>query len=187
MYGTLLFLSTCLAFTHSLNVTASRQTDVLELQQNLRMLEQRLQALEAMNNSSAKLTQQSVGFTACLSSSTAVTIGHLQPIKFDHVITNEANGFDPRHGTFRAPVSGLYHFSMTIYSVKSHSLRIQMVKDGTELIHTYEGGSDYLSSTTDVNVRLSAGQTVWCRNSQTANQLVNANGYSCFSGHLISS
>ncbi|XP_061190967.1 complement C1q and tumor necrosis factor-related protein 9A-like [Saccostrea echinata] len=151
------------------------------------MLEQRVQGLEAMNNTLAKLIQQTVGFTACLSSPSAVNIGYQQPIKFNHVITNDGNGFDPRHGTFRAPVSGLYHFSMTIYSVKSHPIRIQMVKDGTELIRTYEGGSDYLSSTTDVNVRLSAGQTVWCRNSQTANALINFGGYSCFSGHQISS
>ncbi|XP_061190689.1 complement C1q tumor necrosis factor-related protein 6-like [Saccostrea echinata] len=137
-------------------------------------------------DSSAKLPQHGIGFTACLSSSSGVNIGYLQTIEFDNVITNDGNGFDSRHGVFRAPVSGLYHFSMTISSTKSHPMVIHMVKDGNELIHSYLGDSDYLSSTQDVNVRLNAGQDVWCRNSQNYNALINAANYSCFSGHLIS-
>ncbi|XP_062610539.1 complement C1q tumor necrosis factor-related protein 6-like [Saccostrea cucullata] len=186
MNGILLFLFTFNSLACSLNVSTSGQTEVVELRRELRMMEQRLQALEAKCNSSAQLQQQRIGFTACLSSSSGVSVGFHQTIPFDNVITNNGNGFDSRHGAFRAPVSGLYHFSITIYSTKTNPMLIQMVKDGVELIHTYVGDSDYLSSSKDVIVWLNAGQDVWCRNRNRPNAVIMADNNSCFSGHLIS-
>lgn len=46
---------------------------------------------------------------------------HLIDIKFDKVITNIGNGFDPHTSHFTAPLNGTYHFAMSYLSNKDYA------------------------------------------------------------------
>ena len=45
-----------------------------------------------------------------------------QPLVFDQVTTNVGAAYDDRHGTFRAPISGIYQFSFTALQVTQNAL-----------------------------------------------------------------
>lgn len=128
---------------------------------------------------------QPVAFTASLTKDTS--IGILQTIIYDHVITNVGNTYDPRHGIFRAPVKGLYHMSLTSISMVDNAIFLEMVKDGQRLIHSYSGSRDYHSSSASVNVVLEAGSDIWCRHYRDSNAvIINAqDSGTCFSGFLL--
>lgn len=115
------------------------------------------------------------------------SIGILQTIIYDHVITNVGNTYDPRHGIFRAPVKGLYHMSLTSISMVDNAIFVEMVKDGQRLIHSYSGSRDYHSSSASVNVVLEAGSDIWCRHYRDSNAVtINAqDSGTCFSGFLL--
>lgn len=131
--------------------------------------------------------KQTVAFSACLGSS-GRTFGPHQPIEFDSVLLNEGRSYDPRHGVFRAPVGGFYHFAVNFLSAPPGASYIEIVKDGNQLVYSYASGDNYNLGSTQVNIRLEAGQDVWCRNAYTSGTIsLNPNGkYSCFSGHIIS-
>lgn len=131
--------------------------------------------------------KQTVAFSACLGSSGS-TFGPHQPIEFDSVLLNEGRAYDPRHGVFRAPVGGFYHFAVNFLSAPPGASYIEIVKDGNQLVYSYASGDNYNLGSTQVNIRLEAGQDVWCRNAYTSGTIsLNSDGkYSCFSGHIIS-
>lgn len=131
--------------------------------------------------------RQTIAFSACLGSS-GRTIGPHQLIEFDSVLLNEGGAYDPRHGIFRAPVTGVYHFDLTFLSSPPGSTYIEIVRDGNQLVYTYAAGDGYNVGSTQVNIRLEAGQDVWCRNVYTSGttNLHQQGKYSCFSGHIIS-
>lgn len=138
-----------------------------------------------MNSSLNK--RQTIAFSACLGSS-GRTIGPHQLIEFDSVLLNEGRAYDPRHGIFRAPVTGVYHFDLTFLSSPPGSTYIEIVRDGNQLVYTYAAGDGYNVGSTQVNIKLEAGQDVWCRNVYTfgTTNLHQQGKYSCFSGHIIS-
>lgn len=126
-----------------------------------------------------------MGFTACLTRDKS--LGILQTIIYDNVITNVGNTYDSRHGIFRAPVKGLYHMTLTSISYYGSELFVEMVKDGQRITHTYSGSKDFQSSSSSVNVVLEAGNDVWCRRYQGASTVTINAQYSgtCFSGFLL--
>lgn len=131
--------------------------------------------------------RQSVAFSACLGSS-GRTLGPHQPVEFDSVLLNEGGAYDPLHGTFRAPVSGDYHFAVTFVNSPPVGSWIEIVRDGNQLVYTYADGTDHNVGSTQVNIRLEAGQDVWCRNAYVSGTITlhSSGKYSCFSGHIIS-
>lgn len=126
-----------------------------------------------------------MGFTACLTRDKS--LGILQTIIYDNVITNVDNTYDSRHGIFRAPVKGLYHMTLTSISYYGSELFVEMVKDGQRITHTYSGSKDFQSSSASVNVVLEAGNDVWCRRYQGASTVTINAQYSgtCLSGFLL--
>ena len=104
---------------------------------------------------------------------------------FDVVITNQGNAYDPRHGEFRAPVNGLYHFSATVMSLPGKPLYCEIVKNGVPLIHLHAASTDFDAESADVNLVLNAGDMVWVRkDTSTISYTIHA-VWSSFSGHLI--
>jgi hypothetical protein len=112
--------------------------------------------------------------------------GPHQPIQFNDVILNVGGAYDPRHGIFRAPVSGVYQFALTFLNAERHDATFEIVKDGVRLGYSYSDSDNYNSGVVEINVRVEAGEDVWCRCASVYNSFLNPQGkYSCFSGHII--
>ncbi|WAR25943.1 hypothetical protein MAR_011647 [Mya arenaria] len=58
-----------------------------------------------------------VAFSATITKD-VTNFGSHQPLVFDKVITNVGGAYDSRHGTFRAPVDGIYQFSFSALQVR---------------------------------------------------------------------
>jgi hypothetical protein len=137
-----------------------------------------------VNNALA--TKPLIAFTACLGASPRV-LGPHQPVEFDFVVLNEGAAYDPRHGVFRAPVTGVFQFIFTFQNDAVHAAYIEMVKEGVLFAYSFGDDGNYNTGIVQVNIRVNAGQDVWCRNGGTTSYLrPNGVKYSCFSGHLIS-
>ncbi|CAC5396796.1 C1QL [Mytilus coruscus] len=78
------------------------------------------------------------------------TLGAHQTIEFEHIHENHGNGYDPLQGHFIAPVSGLYQFSTTIYSIVNGAVHCEMVKNGQNLGQLLAPVPGYASSTLNV-------------------------------------
>ena len=57
-----------------------------------------------------------------------VQLGTQQEILFDQVHLNAGNGYDVRHGNFRAPVDGTYEFSVSMLSPGGKWAGVEIVK-----------------------------------------------------------
>ncbi|XP_071127259.1 complement C1q-like protein 4 isoform X2 [Mytilus edulis] len=112
-------------------------------------------------------------------------LGVQQTIEFDHVHENHGNGYDPRHGHFIAPISGLYEFSTTILAGSDNGIHCEMVKNGQN-IGQLVAARHYSTSTLNVVIYLNVGDMVWVRHFTATPQQLFASDYSTFSGFLIS-
>lgn len=133
--------------------------------------------------------KQPVAFSACLGSTgPPKTLAPHQPVDFNSVIFNEGGAYNSHQGIFRAPVSGVYHFAVNFMCTPPGDCWLEIVKEGSRLVYTYASGSEHNVGSTEVNIRLDAGQGVWCRSPMTqGHTTLHPEGkYSCFSGHLIS-
>ena len=55
-----------------------------------------------------------VAFQAAMSELGARTAELHTPLIFEHVLTNEGQGYDATSGVFRAPVTGTYLFTVSV-------------------------------------------------------------------------
>ncbi|XP_062610533.1 uncharacterized protein LOC134272303 isoform X1 [Saccostrea cucullata] len=117
------------------------------------MLEQRLQALEAKNNNTSFDRTLPVAFTACLGVSRRI-FGPQQGMEFDQIILNEGGAYDPRHGIFRAPATGIYRFVVTFINKPDLDAFEEIVKDGILLGHAYSNYRQHSEGTVQVNVKI---------------------------------
>lgn len=127
-----------------------------------------------------------VAFTAVLTH--PVSLGPLQAIEFDKVITNIGNAYETRDGQFSAPVSGVYLISATVYAPGRHSVFIEIVKNGQQLAAMYGSNNDDHPGQIIVVV-LSKTDRVWVRHfrdNNIANIFSDADRHYCsFSGVLL--
>ncbi|XP_041377300.1 complement C1q tumor necrosis factor-related protein 3-like [Gigantopelta aegis] len=82
-----------------------------------------------------------------------------QIVIFDNVYLNDGNGYISHSGMFRAPVSGLYLFTLNIYA-SSSEMEFKLVKDGSEiawLVSTVPGGTESVQTV----VHLHKDQEMW--------------------------
>jgi hypothetical protein len=85
-------------------------------------------------------SSQIVAFTAVLTH--PVSLGPLQTIEYDNVITNIGNAYETRDGQFSAPVSGVYLISATVYTT-GNSVFTEIVKNGKQLAAMYGDHNDH--------------------------------------------
>lgn len=123
------------------------------------------------------VTESQVAFSASMSSHQD-HLGQDQDVAFDHVITNIGNAYNGNHGTFIAPVAGVYVF---YFSVHSPGTRADLVVNGAPIANLYIG-NDQASQLAIVT--LSQGDDVSVQNIQ-ADKLIWGSGYSSFSGFLL--
>lgn len=130
-----------------------------------------------------------VAFTASITKDNT-NFGTSQRIIYDQVTTNVGGAYDPRHGTFRAPVDGVYEFAVSILQGQSTMwLGLELVKNDQVIGRAKTGDNGYWNMGSNVvNVRLQAGDDVWVRHmtdSDTHHVVSDKGLFTSFSGHLI--
>ncbi|XP_076079003.1 heavy metal-binding protein HIP-like [Mytilus galloprovincialis] len=123
-------------------------------------------------------------FTATLSTSPVTVSGQFIP-KFDNVILNRGNGYDPKTGKFTAPKSGLYHFSFTIMSNGGSDLHMGVAKNGKYLISLYATKTHGDTGTANPVLELKEGDTVYLIHGASATQSMAGYHFSNMSGYYI--
>ena len=107
-------------------------------------------------------------------------------LKFDYIITNIGDGYDPHTGIFTAPVGGVYSFFLTLMSVYGHpAIYLSINKDGAILDEVFAEGmlDNYDQGSTEVTTHLQAGEQVWVR--QESGNAVRGGSWTVFTGYLL--
>ncbi|XP_071147490.1 uncharacterized protein [Mytilus edulis] len=91
-------------------------------------------------------------------------LGIGQTVLFEHVITNIGGGFDQNTGTFKAPITGVYHFDVIVMSHSGEDMETEIVKNGQTLVRLYSGNGDTWGvGMQAVVVQMNVGDDVWVR------------------------
>ncbi|XP_053716473.1 complement C1q and tumor necrosis factor-related protein 9A [Synchiropus splendidus] len=83
------------------------------------------------------------------------------PIKFDKIIYNLQNHYDPQTGRFTCAAAGAYYFSYHI-TVFSRNVKVALMKNGLKIIHTmdnYQSSEDQAAG--GAVLHLEPGDKVW--------------------------
>ncbi|CDQ84585.1 complement C1q and tumor necrosis factor-related protein 9A [Oncorhynchus mykiss] len=83
------------------------------------------------------------------------------PIRFDKVIYNRQDHYDPQTGRFTCVVAGAYYFTYHI-TVFSRNVKVALVRNGVKVIHTmdnYQSSEDQAAGGTVLH--LEKGDKVW--------------------------
>ncbi|KAM5269977.1 complement C1q subcomponent subunit B isoform 1-T3 [Hipposideros larvatus] len=110
-----------------------------------------------------------------------------QPIRFDHVITNANNNYEPRSGKFTCRVPGLYYF--TYHASSRGNLCVNLVR-GRDRVQKVATFCDYTQNTFQVTMgsmvlKLQQGENVFLQATEK-NSLLGIDGAnSIFSGFLL--
>ncbi len=116
----------------------------------------------------------------------AQTPGNNGVIKFDKVIINTQNGYNPTTGIFTAPVAGVYQFSYTVMSQAGKHLSVYLSHNDIKQQRTWLKGSNFETGTANNILNLKKGDQVAVKSegSYTIHS-DSTNLYSSFSGYLI--
>ena len=83
------------------------------------------------------------------------------PIRFDKILYNRQNHYDPKTGRFTCAEAGAYYFTYHI-TVFSRNVKVALVKNSAKVIHTtdnYQSSEDQASGGTVLH--LEVGDKVW--------------------------
>ena len=112
-------------------------------------------------------------------------------IVFDHAVTNGGGGYNNNTGVFQAKVSGVYVFSWTVVSDRSHFVNVNLMKNGEFYgLAQADGnsGKDNGSGSNTAVLTLEEGDLVYVEVNgwgDDTNHQVWGGGHSTFSGWLI--
>lgn len=117
---------------------------------------------------------------------TGILLSTHSTLKFDDIITNIGNGYNPQTGIFTAPVGGVYGFFLTLMSVNQHPPTFLSInKHGVVLDEVFAEGSldNYDQGSTQVTTHLQAGEQVWVR--QESGNSVRGGSWTVFTSYLL--
>ncbi|KAG8506662.1 Complement C1q subcomponent subunit A, partial [Galemys pyrenaicus] len=130
-------------------------------------------------------TTEKVAFSA--TRTVNVLLRRDQTIRFDHIITNVNNNYEPRSGKFTCKVPGLYYFTYHASSRGNLCVNLIREQDAKQKVVTF---CDYVSNTYQVTtggvvLKLDQGERVYLQ-ATDKNSLVGVEGAnSIFSGFLL--
>ena len=131
-----------------------------------------------------RATTEKVAFAAVLNNDNR-HIGLGQIIPFDNVVTNIGNAFHPHSNVFIAPVTGVYVFFVSIMNVKTH-FEADIVRNGARVARAFADGLNLAQGATATVVHLNVNDEVSVKLAWPQNTLIHGNGFSSFSGFLLS-
>ncbi|KAL3852115.1 hypothetical protein ACJMK2_015798 [Sinanodonta woodiana] len=164
------------------SLRADLEREAAQLSSEIRQLQiERQQAQCGCTNNTSPFA-----FSAALSS-TISNLGQRQQVVFDKVINNVGNGYDARHGTFTAQVTGVYEFSVTVLSSGGNFIGAEIVKNGEPVAKARTGDASYYTmGTSIVTLQLQKGDDVWVDHiSETDSNKLEGQSFTTFSGYLI--
>ncbi|KAL3852116.1 hypothetical protein ACJMK2_015799 [Sinanodonta woodiana] len=161
------------------------------LEQEVTQLEREIKELRShVNNASCgcAATHGPVVFTVSLTS-TIANLGVNQEVLFDTILTNVGNGYDVRHGTFSAPVTGTYEFTLSVLITGVNTAGLELVKNGEVIARAKVGEDKYSQYNMAMNVaaiEMVAGEEVWVRHLPGSDSnVIIGSGYALFSGQFL--
>ena len=105
------------------------------------------------------------------------------------IIDNAGDGYSQSTGVFRATVTGLYQFSLSILSLtKGEYAHIQLMRNEVEIGRIFTGDVAVYGQmgTVTVNTQLTKGDEVYAREKLSRTGHVHGDSYCSFSGVLLS-
>ncbi|KAK7106909.1 hypothetical protein V1264_014932 [Littorina saxatilis] len=182
---------------NSVQTLLQQQGAVIQRQESqLTLALNRLAALESLSHQQSleistlknrlESTTRQVAFTVYFSADPIQDFGVHGILRFDHIVTNTANGYDAKTGIFTSPVSGLYVFHLDVMSVDNGlSVSINIIKNGVALDDAYaSGGKRNDQGNSLVTIDLKAGEKVWTQHSYGSTS-IRGSFLTVFSGFLI--
>ncbi|KAL8560932.1 hypothetical protein ACOMHN_019916 [Nucella lapillus] len=123
------------------------------------------QPVTKMDQLSSVRPEQKVAFHAALSSFGAKTAALHVPLVFNHVITNQGQGYDPSSGVFKAPVAGTYLLAVSVEAGAGHRDSELSIMSDNHVLQTIHMSDDtgYQHHTTSTILHLRQGQEVTCQ------------------------
>lgn len=130
--------------------------------------------------------QGTVAFTAVLTH-LLNNLRDNQNIVFDSVYTNAGNGYNEHDGVFTAPVSGVYAFHTTIYTLPNRLAYCGIVVNGVSKADVYVQGSTVNNAGSQmIVVELSKGDEVAVQNKNQVDYIYSdRNIFTSFAGFLV--
>lgn len=129
-----------------------------------------------------------VAFFAVVSPTKLEHVGALQNVVFDKAVTNVGNAYNPHHGVFTAPVTGLYLFSVTILADQDQDVYARFTKNGTIVSHIYAHGTsnagDWAQGSQTIILELQKGEDISVQNDPSDNTIY-GHAYTSLCGVLL--
>lgn len=111
-----------------------------------------------------------------------------QKVRYNDILLNEGNGYNPNTGVFRASVEGIYVFAVKICSWWQQWDELEIVHDQVVIGRALSGDSAVSSCGTDVaTAYLKVGSEVWVARARGTGGAIQRTIYWCsFIGVLVS-
>lgn len=120
------------------------------------------------------------------------TLGPLQVVKYNKILTNVGNVYDPRHGHANIPIKGIYLVAVSSMNHVNEDMHVELVRNGDIQGSMYTPAGQSLESMSQTLVlSLEKSDLVWVRvhnsNALTGHRLygTSAGFYNSFSAILL--
>ncbi|CAC5363459.1 C1QL [Mytilus coruscus] len=114
-----------------------------------------------------------VAFSAILDHT--VILGPLQVVKYNKILTNIGNAYDPHHGHVVVPTNGIYLVSVTGMNDGAKDIHLELVRNDDLIGTLYLGSNGWSSMSQTLVLSLGENDLIWMR-------VYNANVYA---GHRL--